>query len=365
MNMSIPLILANTQRNVAYVITALVILGYITYVVFNWLQARRESGSELELAANRKTPPDDEELEGPRLDRVLGVGLGTLALISLALPLYWLGEPSRQAGAEKNFRRTFIERGRALYEEGAQCVNCHGPEGKGGVASYALLDDRGKFVAQVNWKAPALDTVLMRYSREEVRYILNYGRRNTPMPAWGAPGGGPLTPQQIENIIDYLESIQLPAEEVRRMVKEQIDAKCAPDENDRCTKGRYKTLGEFLFNLGEDDGFQGGAFSCARCHTKGWSYGKPETPGGGFLGPNLTGGATLRQFESFEAHMEFITQGAEQGKPYGRGGMSGAGQMPGFGYNPNAEQEGSTLEPEQYMYTADQIEAIVEYERGL
>ena len=58
---------------------------------------------------------------------------------------------------------------------------------------------------QVNWKAPALNTVLLRYSREEVRYILTYGRPFSPMPAWGVKGGGPLNDQQLQNLIDYLE----------------------------------------------------------------------------------------------------------------------------------------------------------------
>ncbi|MGR3652138.1 MAG: phosphoribosylanthranilate isomerase, partial [Roseovarius sp.] len=29
--------------------------------------------------------------------------------------------------------------------------------------------------------------------------------------------------------------------------------------------------GEALFNLGQDNGFAGGAYSCGRCHTRGWS----------------------------------------------------------------------------------------------
>jgi hypothetical protein len=39
--------------------------------------------------------------------------------------------------------------------------------------------------------------------------------------------------------------------------------------------------------------------------------------------------------------------------------------MPGFGLNPNAEEEGSLMKPDQVMYTEAQIRAVVEYERGL
>ena len=45
-------------------------------------------------------------------------------------------------------------------------------------------------------------------------YILNYGRPQSPMPAWGAPGGGPLTSQQLEELILYLQEIQLAPDEL-------------------------------------------------------------------------------------------------------------------------------------------------------
>ena len=88
--------------------------------------------------------------------------------------------------------------------------------------------------------------------------------------------------------------------------------------------------------MGQYDGFAAGAYSCARCHTKGWSYSMPEVAGGGgALGFNLTGGSELRQFETDAQQREFVSIGSELGKPYGKGGI-GSGQMPGFGLNPSA-----------------------------
>ena len=72
-------------------------------------------------------------------------------------------------------------------------------------------------MATVAWSAPALNTVLSRYSEDEVRHVLNYGRNNV-MPAWGAPGGGPLTPQQLDYLIYYLRRIQIPESELREIV---------------------------------------------------------------------------------------------------------------------------------------------------
>lgn len=351
---------------IAWTIAIVVILGFAIAVVLNMRKGRAEVGSEIELAANRKPYLSDEELETTKLDRTLSVGLVLLGIIAVALPLYWLAEPGRQAGAVKNFEEEAIKRGEEIYKTKAKCAECHGPTGGGGAKDTPLLNEKGQFVANVTWQAPALDNVLFRYSREEVLYILEYGRPNSPMPAWGAKGGGPLTEQQLENVVAYLASIQLPAQKVRDDVAKEIEDTCKPDADGKCTVegGKFTTLGDAMFNMGLYTKFYGGAFSCGRCHTKGWSYGQPGVPGGGFMGWNLTGGSTTRQFPSEQQQIDFVKKGSEMGKPYGVGGM-GSGQMPGFGINPNAEGTNAFMQPDQVMYTDEQVQAVVQYERGL
>lgn len=350
-------VLANTQTNVGYVIVGVVVIGFVAYLFINARKAKAEVGSEIELAPNRKPYHDDEELETRVLDGALRWALVLLVIIGVALPLYWLNEPGRQSGADENYRDTFVARGEELYNAGANCAACHGPEGVGGVAPYSITDDTGAFVAQVEWQAPALDTVLFRYSTEEVTSILQYGRPFSPMPAWGEEGGGPLTSQQIRDIVLYLEEIQLPADEVRESVEAEIDRSLEA--------GEFATPGEAMFNLGYESGFQGGAFSCGRCHTEGWSYGDAGVPGGGWYGPAINDGRSLRQFPLAQGQVDFVSEGAETGKRYGQAGFSLSGAMPGFGVNPNLEDPDTTLSEDQVMYTHEQIEAIVDYERGL
>lgn len=368
------LVLANVQRTIGFVVAAILILGFAVAVIANMRRGRAEVGSEIELAANRRPYLEDDELETKKLDRTLGLGLATLAVIAVALPLYWLAEPGRQEGAVDNFEQQFIGRGEELYVNGAQCASCHGPEGVGGAAAYTLTAENGDFIASVNWKAPALDTVMYRYTTEEVKDILIYGRAFSPMPAWGAAGGGPLTDQQIDNIIDYLYSIQLPAEEAAAQRDEEIEKVCAPDAEGNCTIAdpgspggavRYANVGEALFNLGQYDDFAGGAYACARCHTQGWSYGQPGIPGGGAMGPSLREGRTLRQFPTAASQIDFVSTYAPMGTSYGLFGLS-SGRMPGFGVNPNAEDpETARMAPEQVMLTEEQIAAVVAYERSL
>ena len=370
-----PVVLAaSTVQAIGTVIALVAVVGFVVYALFNVRAGRKEVGAELELAANLKPYYDDDELETRKLDRSLTVGLATLAIIGIGLPAYWLGEPGRQSGLEEDYARISADRGEELYTEGAQCNACHGPEGTGGVASYTILDpESNEFVAQVEWLAPALDTAMLRYDREEVAFILNYGRPFSPMPAWGAPGGGPLTEQQIDNLINYMERIALSSDESKAAAEEALRAQLGLDEGDEIDYESLET-GEALFNLGKSPQFAGGAYACARCHTRGWSIqqdsAQPDSadigpyvdyaPGSGGYGPRLRGGIIPRQFASVEQLAEFLHVGAVEGQPYGQQGLSGDGMMPGFGDNPNTEEV-----DDDGMLTAEMIRAIALYVESL
>ncbi len=83
----------------------------------------------------------------------------------------------------------------------------------GGTAPYTVTDPVTQQVRAVNWFAPALNTVFYRFDESEVTYILTYGRPGSPMSAWGLDGGGPMNAQQIQTLIEYLKSIQIPRED--------------------------------------------------------------------------------------------------------------------------------------------------------
>jgi mono/diheme cytochrome c family protein len=367
-----PLFAASTVQAIGSVIGLLAVVAVVVYALFNIRAGRNEVGSEIELAANLKPYYDDDVLETKKLDRALTAGLAGLVLIGVGLPAYWLAEPGRIEGGQADFQRIFESRGEDLYTAGAQCNACHGPDGVGGVSQHTILDDDDEFVAQVNWEAPALNTVLQRYDWEEVYYILEYGRPFSPMPAWGEGGGGPLTTQQLDNIIHYLATIQLSHEESVAEVEGELRRTLDLGEDDDIDYTDLAT-GEALFNLGRDSGFAGGAYACGRCHTRGWSINAdsalPEDAdlslyvdyedGSGAYGPQLRNGLVPRQFASVEELAEFLHVGAERGAPYGLNGMSGDGMMPGFGFNPNTE------EADDGMMTMEMIEAIARYVESL
>ena len=91
----------------AWLIFLVFVVGYALYVVANLRSSRKEIGSEIELAPNRKPYYDDETLEGPKLERTQLLAVLFLALIALALPIYWLFEPQRQANASEGWDKRF------------------------------------------------------------------------------------------------------------------------------------------------------------------------------------------------------------------------------------------------------------------
>ncbi len=210
-------VFALTTTTIGVIGLVIILGGWIIYGLFNVFAGRREVGSELELAANRKEYYDDETLEGPRLERVQLLGVVMLAIIVVALPLYWVFEPSRQAGAQEGWDNRFASWGSQLFaptaDGGFNCAGCHGGmAGVGGEAPFTITDPITQEVEAVNWKAPAVNTVFYKFDESEVRFILNYGRPFSPMSPWGLVGGGPMNTQQIDNLIAYMKSIQIPRE---------------------------------------------------------------------------------------------------------------------------------------------------------
>jgi mono/diheme cytochrome c family protein len=371
---------ASTVKSVGAVIAVLVMIGFVWYVAVNVRAGRAEVSSEIELAPNRKPYFDDEVLEGRRLDGALRWSVLLLAVSAIGLPLYWLAEPSRMEGAIETFDDTFVHRGSKLFavteEGGYNCAGCHGAEGVGGVAPFTLLDGAGEFDATVSWQAPALNTVLLRFSEQEVKDILIYGRPGTPMPAWGTAGGGALTDQQIDELVAYIGSIQLTSDEAKAQAEEALRKELGLAEGADIDYAD-PAVGKALFNLGLGSGpaagEAGGAFSCARCHTKGASLvpgsqepvnadlsahaGFPD--GSGAFGFSLRYPVVPRQFLTAEDLLEFIRKGSVENLLYGVRGQ-GSGRMPGFGDNPN------TLEAtDDGMFTEEMLQAIAVYEANL
>lgn len=221
---------------------------------------------------------EDEVLETKKLERTLAVALLAVAVIAVGISIYFVWEPQRQAKMTTSFEERSVRRGQTLFaNEGMKgynaaqslgCANCHGGYDEetgrfagGGSASTSIksLKDPAtdpacagdnKFTnadcitTSVSWKAPALNTVLYKFPirksepgkpftsscrlseqrttpdcRSQVYDILTYGRPGTPMAAWGVAGGGPKNEQAIQDLVNFIASIQLPADEASQPIR--------------------------------------------------------------------------------------------------------------------------------------------------
>lgn len=186
-------------------IVALGAIGWFAYLVGSG--SRRERRDP--VPANLSAAATDDELETTRLDRTLMGAVVAAGFLTLAMPIYYLSEFDRQEGFVEEFAEASLERGHEVWDEFG-CGDCHGATGGGGVAAY--LEERSK-VNVSGWAAPALDDIFFRYDRDEVRFWITYGRANSPMPAWGLEGGGALNSQQIDDLLNYIGSFQIPQQD--------------------------------------------------------------------------------------------------------------------------------------------------------
>lgn len=354
---------------------------------------------------------DDETLEGRKLERVLGLSLLAVLVIALALPVYFLLQPSFQADVTKGFDDRSIERGAVLFADptgkaydstrSLQCARCHGAQGQGGTAPFVLKAENQACAdpknsekpeclpVQVSWAAPALQLAGLRYSRDQLTQIITYGRPGTPMPAWGvASGKGVLNTQGIDDLVNYVESLKISPAKAKKQAADllkqdrsnaaaavtdaqkalsaaQAAAAAAPTDADKAAAvvpAQQKLDNASAWNdqvSTASDGALLFQLNCARCHTKGWSYYDPQDPskaplpgpmGGGAYGPNLRDGDVVRQFPpptGVELQYQWIAVGVPQYQQYGVRGIS-SGRMPHF----------------SDVLTKDQIDKIVDYERN-
>jgi mono/diheme cytochrome c family protein len=127
----------------------------------------------LTLASRRLSDPPEE---------IMRVRLHLPVTGLLALPLILLiAVPAAAQGGEGD-----PERGAALFAQ--NCAVCHGQTGEGRIGAE-------------------LNDVFVSMSPDAALYqTISEGRAGTFMPAWGEASGGPLTDQDIADIIAYVES---------------------------------------------------------------------------------------------------------------------------------------------------------------
>jgi len=215
--------------------------------------------------------------------RIIGATILMLATV-ITIGMVWLTEEQRMARYEAIHKGKAIENGALIYEQ--YCSTCHGPQGEG-----------------VPGKGPDLNPGVFQHY-EELKQTQNYanslrnfiklsiaaGRpiRTTyrsdeiyaePMPTWSQDFGGPLRPDQIESLVEFILNWQTAAAAPTptpafEAVGSDLTKPLPPGDPKR---------GEALWNQ-EVKQASGIPASCKACHSL--------KPGEILVGPSLSGIAT-------------------------------------------------------------------------
>lgn len=215
--------------------------------------------------------------------RIIGATILMLATV-ITIGMVWLTEEQRMARYEAIHKGKAIENGALIYEQ--YCSTCHGSQGEG-----------------VPGKGPDLNPGVFQHY-EELKQTQNYanslrnfiklsiaaGRpiRTTyrsdeiyaePMPTWSQDFGGPLRPDQIESLVEFILNWQTAAAAPTptpafEAVGSDLTKPLPPGDPKR---------GEALWNQ-EVKQASGIPASCKACHSL--------KPGETLVGPSLSGIAT-------------------------------------------------------------------------
>lgn len=122
-------------------------------------------------------------------------GLILTVAIGVVFQVYLLGEPARIARVEAADRERARVAGAVLYRE--NCAACHGEQGQGQVG-------------------PALNSKeLLETTLDEVLFsLIRTGVPGTVMPAWGQAFGGPLTDEQVSQVVASIRAWEPTAPEI-------------------------------------------------------------------------------------------------------------------------------------------------------
>lgn len=124
--------------------------------------------------------------------RYVGASLFLTISILVVFQFYIFREPSRIAADEATQKKSDLFEGHFTFIN--YCALCHGEEGEG--VDAPPLNDK---------------TFLDNTDRNTIFSVISSGVPGTEMPAWNQSHGGPLTDQQIDQVVTYIQEWQADA----------------------------------------------------------------------------------------------------------------------------------------------------------
>lgn len=180
-----------------------------------WLTLRGRPGRKPDIPPAMRPGPADETLERRKVESLPGWGTLFVLFFTLWIPIQWLNEPTVNVADEVEAVERSVERGGRWYQVSSEenptgfgCARCHGANAEGGTVSFTNPD--GEVIPE--YPVPPLVNVCERLTIEgagQIRETIMQGRQpNTPMPSWSIRFQGAMNDQQIQDLINYLVTIQ-------------------------------------------------------------------------------------------------------------------------------------------------------------
>ena len=145
-----------------------------------------------------------------RLQIEIFIGMLIVLISAFVLVVYGVLENDRLDTRGMEIRGESIEIGAELFE--SNCAACHGDRGKGITGIAPPLTEADFFterMAATGWNGSLEDYIIATIASGRpvsTRPELYVGAGVPAMPAWAQEFGGPLRPDQIRNISDYILS---------------------------------------------------------------------------------------------------------------------------------------------------------------
>ena len=341
-----------------------------------------EVGSEIELAANRKPYLTDEELEGKKLDRTLGFGLVLLAVIAVALPAVLAGRAGPPGRARSRPSRTSSSTAaRTLYNDQAPSARtATARRASAACATYTsstpTATSSPRSTGRRRRSTPCCSaTPRTRSVHPQLRPARHADAGVGRARRWSAHRAAD---RQRHRLPPAASSSRPDDVADARLQRRDRQASCKPDDDGNCTPRRRRPTRP----SGRRSARPSSTSAVRRLRrrrllvralphqglvlrrARGARWRRRPRPQ-----PHRRQRAAPVRDASAQQQSSSCRTGSEQGKLYGKGGI-GAGQMPGFGVNPNADRPGDGPRPPAWTrprscYTQDQIAAVVAYERSL
>ena len=182
-------------------------------VAFTLGRRRTQAKGGIDIPPGMAPGPSDADLEKPLLEKLYVWGLLLVLTMAVWLPVVWLREPDSNSDDLRDFQSISVERGRLTTLPGSEenplgfgCTRCHGDGLRGGRNLF-----NGGIVA-----VPDLVTVCggekhghpLIKSLDDVVTVIAAGRPGTDMPSWSVRYSGAMHDEQIQDVVNYILSIQ-------------------------------------------------------------------------------------------------------------------------------------------------------------